>query len=240
MLKGVLNEEILVPRIRASLFDQKFEGFTIPVEGMAPRPPSGRFHPSSHPLWDEEKLYEYAKDPAKFQEVLELNSIFAVTQGSFWHAFIQNLGLNDGWLREMTPKAKYKHDRAEYRVDDQILGTGGYLDGVLNSDILPIVEDEVFEMKTMNSFKANKCPQGAPDSDAKINWLRSTVPGYYAQAQEYMRMTKYSHARFLILTLEYPFPMMEIVVEHDKPWCDHIAAKYKRVRDRIAAENEQL
>jgi hypothetical protein len=199
------------------------------------RVPDGWFHPSTHPLWPERLLYWYASRPGSMvSEPMDPIGTQAVTQGNFWHAFIQTIGIEDGWLRVMSPKAKTAHDRAEYWVEDQALGTGGSLDGVLDPTTLTVESEEGFEIKTMVNAKLRKCPKAPPMSDEKIEWFRESCPEYYAQAMEYLRMSGYARQRILLTSVEYPYPKVEICLPFDRHYSSQIAEKYRRVRQAVA------
>lgn len=232
LIKSVRSQNVIIPQIQASLHDASFPGFTVPIPAFTKRIPDGRFHPSTHPTWSEDKLLAYLKGEDGL-EALELHAVMAVTQGTFWHAFIQNLGIADGWLRVMDPYAPNVHDKAEYWVEDEELGTSGHMDGILNSDFLDIPEDQGFEMKTMIGNRLRECPDGPPESPGKVAWIKDGHEVYYAQAQEYLRMSGYSHQRFFFLTLEYPYPMVEVVVPFDIGYSQQIVEKYRRVRQRF-------
>lgn len=229
-----MNKDVLIPRIRTSLSNPDFKDFTVRVSGFEHREADGRFHPSEHPLWSEIALLRYLRGEIPTR-TMDINGVFAVTQGSFWHSVIQTLGIQDGWLRSNNDDPNIP-DRAEFAVNDDELGTGGHMDGILNSEVLGIPKDQGFEMKTMNGFKASKCPKGSPDDPAKINWLKTEYHLYDAQAQEYMRMSGFSEQRFLILTLEYPYPMFEVVLPFDPELSKQITDKYRKVRQIINDE----
>lgn len=235
VLKGVLQQEVIIPRLNTYLYDPKFPAFTVPMAGYERRVPDGWFHPSTHPLWPERLLYWYASRPGQMvTEPMDPIGTQAVTQGNFWHAFVQTIGIDSGWLKVMTPKAKTPHDMAEYWVEDAQLGTGGSLDGVLEPSILALEAEEGFEIKTMVNAKLRKCPKAPPMSVEKIEWFMDSCPEYYAQAQEYLRMSGYVRQRILITSVEYPYPKVEICIPYDRGYSSQIAEKYRRVRQAVA------
>lgn len=236
IIKSGVNKDILIPRIRSSLYRPDFSEFSVKVSGFEHRKPDGRFHPSEHPLWSEDKLVAYLKGKLD-REPMDISGVFAVTQGSFWHSFLQTIGIQDGWLKVSTPNVDNLPDQAEFAVNDEELGTGGHMDGILNSELLGLTTLSGLEIKSMNGFKASKCPNGSPDDPAKINWLKVEHPTYDAQAQEYMRMSGIYEQRFLFLTLEYPYPMREVVLPFDPILSKQITDKYRRVRERVANES---
>jgi hypothetical protein len=211
--------EILVPILRSYLYDPKFPSFTVPVRGFEARPPDGWFHPSTHPLWYERQLYYYLTEPQAFVgEPYDPTSAMTVTQGQFWHTFIQACLTDCGWLKGV-----------EVKVEDKETGSRGSMDG--------IGDEEVWEFKTMRATKAQKIVQGAPNDPRVIASFKALVPGYYAQAQEYMRLSGLRRWRGLILSLEWPFPLREIAMPYDELMAYQIRTKYLTVRQAVADQS---
>ncbi len=235
VLKGALTGEVIIPPLRTILTNPKFDGFEVPIPEFKPRPPDGWFHPSTHPLWPERMLYYYLTEPDKLMDSeLDTDGAMATTQGTFWHAFMQHVMLMHDLVLIMNPRGKYPHDKVEYPVSDPELGSRGSMDGVLNPDTLNIDIPIGLEIKTMFSAKLNRCPKGTPDSPQKLAWLKEKCPEYYAQAQEYLRMSEYTQQRFLFVGLEYPYPMVEIAVPFSYGDAYQVADKYRNVRQAVA------
>jgi hypothetical protein len=176
----------------------------------------GWFHPSTHPLWEERQLYYYVTEGANAKaEPLDPIGIMATTAGTFWHEFIQHVMLEAGILKEV-----------EVYVEDSEVMSRGSMDGVL--------DDEAWELKSMNGMKLNKLANGAPDSPEVVESFKLMVPGYYAQAQEYLRMSGYRTMRFTILEPSYPFTMREVAIPFDHGFALGIRDKYLRVRQAVA------
>ena len=174
VLAGIMDKEVLIPRLRTYLFNPKFTAITIPVRDFVQRAPDGWFHPSTHPLWPERMLYYYLSDPTRLlSEAPDINFVLAVTQGSFWHYFVQPCLLDMGLLRVVNPQAEHPWEKVEKYVSDPRLHSHGSTDGIINSDnIKPLNEDEVFEFKTMAVAKMSGCPRGAPDDPDRLGWWR--------------------------------------------------------------------
>lgn len=235
MLKGAGKDEILIPVIRSLLYAPDFNSFEVPVAGFEDRPFDAWFHPSTHPLWTENMLYLYLTDHEILQkEPFDPLGTMAVTQGNFWHSFFQNLLFHHGFVRNSTPEGKSIHDKVELYVEDRETNTRGSMDGVLNSDNLPIDFDEGLELKTMVSSKLSKCPRTSASDPLLLAWFREKCSVYYAQAQEYLRMSGLSVQRVIIITLEYPFEMVEIAVPFDRGYSQSIVEKYRRVIQAVA------
>lgn len=211
--------------LRAALFDPKFEAFEIEMPRMGNRPPDGWFHPSTHPTWPERMLYWYLVEPDRLApEPFDPHSTMAVMQGHFWHEFIQKVGIDTGVLLN-PPVCPCGCKKREWYVEDPVVGSRGHMDGMLTN--------EVFEFKTMRPSKFRKIEQGPPNAGVVLESWKQMVPTYFAQAQEYMRLSGYRSHRTLVLSMEYPFEMREIVIPYDQVWAETIAAKYRRVRGHV-------
>lgn len=216
IINGAASGEIVVPALRAALWSPDFKSFDVKVAGFEPRPPDGWFHPSTHPLWPERLLYWYLVAPDRLEmEPFDPASTMAVTQGHFWHSLIGVIGMELGIFTAV-----------EVPVKDEHTGSRGSMDATL--------ANEVFEFKTMRPTKYRKIERGAPDDPLVIAAWRKMVPDYYAQAQEYMRLSGYRRHRTLVLSMEYPFPMREIVIDFDPVFAYEIAQKFVRVRQAVA------
>lgn len=207
---------MLIPVLRAALFDPDFKSFEVKVGGFHKRKPDGWFHPSEHPLWPERMLYYYVTEPDRMvAEPFDPHSTMAVTQGQFWHKFVTKVGMDAGIITA---------ENVPVRDDDT--GARGEMDGLLT--------DEGFEFKTMRPSKASRIPDLPVSDPALLDFYIDKQPVYYAQAQEYMRMSGLVTMRTLILSLEYPFDWREIVIPRDEAIVSSIREKYRRVRQAIA------
>lgn len=214
--------KILIPAIRAELSNPKFKGFTVPVEGWSSRPYDGWFHPSSQSTWTARQLYYYLVRPDMFEpEPPSALFVLAVTQGKFWHEFIQRLALDIGVL--VPNKGSTRKDdilkRAEISLMDKEINVRGHADGRLKSGNL-------FEFKTMSDFKIKKVKSF---EDIKV-----LEPGYYGQTQDYLAIDGADEMRYLIMSLASPFPMEEIVVPADKAFQAAQRDKYQEAMQAAA------
>lgn len=232
LLKSIGNEEILTPLLRAVLHDPSFKSFTIEVEGFVARPPDGWFWPSTHPLWSERHLYEYLTAPERLiGEPMDPTGTLAVTAGSFFHVFVQTVLVREGTLIKQ-PKVcgcgRQHPERAEVYLADPECGTRGHSDGVVH-------EGSGFELKTMTPLKLDRMPRGTPTDPEVMDWFRKKCPDYYAQAQEYLRMSGRQRMVVLIISLTYPFTMREIHVAYDRAFAMATREKYLRVREAVVS-----
>jgi len=222
LLTSLGQGEVVIPVIRAALFDPDFKDFEVKVRGFKPRPPDGYFHPSTHPLMGERMLYYYLAQPEKLiPEVMDIHSVMAVTQGHFWHSFIERVGKDCGLFTGV---------EVEFRCEET--GAKGNMDATL--------EDEGFEFKTARPNKFREMPKGPPDDPDLLAWFQGYWPGYYAQGQEYMRLSGYRRHRMLFLCMDWPYEMREILVPYDPFFADRIATKYRRVRQAVADGREPM
>jgi hypothetical protein len=206
ILTELSQGNILIPVIRAELHDPKFKGFPLKVEGWTPRPYDGWFHPSTHPTWTARQLAYYLMEPDKLKEQRpDLLFVLSVTQGKFWHTFIQKVLLDNGILvKDEMPLVDPLHNRR------------GHADGLLRTD-------ELFEFKTMSDRLIGKV-KTAED-------VRNLHFDYWAQTQDYLDMSGKRYMRYLIMSLASPFPMQELVVEADPIFQMAQRQKYRAALD---------
>ena len=74
----------------------------------------------------------------------------------------------------------------------------------------------------------------APDDPELQEAYRKMSEVYYAQAQEYMRLSGLRRHRTVVMSMEYPFEMAEIVLNYDHAFVQGITEKYRRVRQAVA------
>lgn len=229
LIQSIDNEERIVPHLRSALWDPDFKGFTVKVEGFERRESDGWFHPSSHPLWKDPMLYLYLAHPDRMiYETFDPTSTLAVTAGQFFHDFVQTVLLREGIL-ERYPNCPcgMKHSEAEVYLVDEDVKSRGHSDGVT-------FEGDGFEFKTMNPMKLGRIPKGVPTDPAILEWFKKACSDYYAQAQEYLRMSGRERMVVVILALTYPFEMREIHVPFDRPFAYKVRDKFARVIQAVA------
>jgi hypothetical protein len=233
-LSGLKKSQVIIPVIRSTMADPDFAGFVVTVRGWKAghREFDGWFHPSTHATWTARQLALYLKHGEDVpQERPGLEFVLAVTQGSFWHEFMQRLLLKRGILRR-NPGSTNK-DNIEKQVEvtlvDDEHNRRGHADGRL-----AICDDELFEFKTMNDWKIKKYDN--PDAE---DVLREENPfGYWTQAQEYMDMAGIPKMRFVIMSMSSPYPMTEFVVHANPHFQRQQRAKYREALE--AAREDRL
>ena len=230
-LASIGRNEVVVPALRNALWNPNFKPFTITVDGFSERPPDGWFHPSVHPLWNEMMLYYYLDNYEQMiREPFDPSSTLAVTAGTFFHTFVQNVLVEENVL-ELQPEVcdcGHRHpERAEVYLVDEASKSRGHSDGV-------VFDGSGFEFKTMNPNKMSRIPKGGPTDVDVLDWFKTKCRDYYGQAQEYLRMSGRERMIVVILQLTYPFEMREIHVPYDRPYAYGIRDKYMRVLQAIA------
>lgn len=200
-MKDVKQNKVVTPVIAAMLSEPDFEGFDVRVEDWTPRPYDGWFHPSTHATWNVRQLAYYLQHGAELPlEPPALLFVLAVTQGKFWHAFIQKLLLDNGlMLKDEVPLVDEEHHRR------------GHTDGLLRNG-------ELFEFKTASERVIRKM--------TSVEDLKEHKPEYYAQTQDYLDMAEATEMRYFVMSLAAPFPMTEFVVPADPVYQSAQRSKY--------------
>lgn len=204
VLTDIHDKKILIPTIRAALADPDFAGFTLEIEPWLARAPDGWFHPSTHATWTARQLTYLLSHPEYFVEgTRDLLFVLAVTQGKFWHTFIQHVLLDHHVLvQDEVPLIDPEHNRR------------GHTDGRL-------ANGELFEFKTASDYVIKKL--------STVEDLKEYRPEYWAQTQEYLDMAGVDTMRYLVMTLSSPFPMVEFIVPADHEFQAAQREKYKQV-----------
>lgn len=208
-LQSIAQGDKLIAPLRSYLYEPAFTGFDVSVRGLGKRNPDDWFHPSTHPGWSERALYLYVAQPDLLvPEPMNPMAVLSMTAGSIWHSIIGHILCDDlGIVKELEVSVRCEETKAR-----------GHMDGVM--------DDEIFEFKTAKDIAI-----------AKINSVDDYIvryPGYYLQAQEYMRMSGYRKERVLMMALTYPFDMREFVIDFDHAVSAAIRQKYLNVRQAVA------
>jgi hypothetical protein len=215
LIKSLAADEVVIPRLRVALWNPTFEAYTQQVYRPEVRDPDGWFHPSTHPLWPERQLYWYLAEPDKLiPEQIEPASMMAFTQGHFWHELIGQVGMDAGIFKGL-----------EVHCEDPETKTRGSIDW----DMEVYDEAGVGEFKTCNPRKLSKLPRGKPYDPEVVQAYFELFPEYYAQGQEYMRITRRRRHVTVFLSMQYPFEMREVHMEYNPLFALKVAEKYRRV-----------
>jgi len=71
-------------------------------------------------------------------------------------------------------------------------------------------------------------------SDLDLDWFKENHAVYYAQVQEYLRMSGYGKAIVLFASLSYPWKLTEIHVPYDHGFAQQTVEKFELVRAHVA------
>jgi hypothetical protein len=236
---------VMAPVLNAYLYEAKFpERFSLTFHRAGgQRKPDGYFHPSTHPLMTARQLYYYLTEPERIvPEQLAYESRMAVTMGTAVHGFIQMCLLDAGVLIKPTgtcvacgrEHGTRKNQCDEHGAMDAELRSRGHMDGVTQIDApgaLWVPGMGGFEFKSTNPKKMIGV-QGH-DLEWMLDWFKKKCPDYYAQVQEYMRITGLRQFIVIFLAMGYPWTPYEIQVPYDADYANRTAAKYALVRKHV-------
>lgn len=213
--------------------------FTVTLPGgTGERKPDGYFHPSTHPTMSAPELYIYLTD---YQRYLDNKDPFSgearmsMTVGTILHSLnrtaLIDLGLWD--IPEgRCPCCKRLYGDGPGKCDEPGVydgehGQRGHMDGILN---LPKHTKPVgYDLKTINAFAFNKAKPG-------LEFFKGNWPKYYGQGQSYLSMRPdLDEIIFLFQQIGYPWGMIEYRVPRDDLYIEAMLAKYRRVREAVAA-----
>jgi hypothetical protein len=237
--EGAGKDLLLKPLVRAKLNGGTWPEFTTRVRGSNAKQDAshidGWFHPSTHPTMGERQLYYYLTEPENWNpEPFSVESRISMTMGTMMHDFMETVMLDaDLLIRPQgncinckRPHGKGKGKCPEHGAIDPVLKSRGHMDGLVHPRIK---EQTGFEYKT--SVMTSLRTVDDLDTDA----YRAKWPYYYAQNQEYMRMTGLRDFIVLFQGVGTPWEMREFHVPFDIEYSMGIERKYKSVRDHVAA-----
>jgi hypothetical protein len=191
--------------------------------------PDDYFHPSGHPLMDDRQLYLYLTQPdAWMREPLGYIGRMSTLMGSVTHEIVETALTDCGYL--VKPKGtcvacgkQQPKQCREHGAIDLELGSRGHMDGLLRYDD----QDHGFEFKTAIPFSL----KDVRNNDIEL--FRTKWPKYYAQVQEYMRMTSLTKYVVIFMAMGNPWTLKEFHIDYDPFHAGQVAAKYFRVREFI-------
>lgn len=232
-LKAAENNAVLIPILHEYLETGKLpDPFTIKVRGgTGNRRPDGWFHPSSHPLLTERQLYFYLTDPDSWlPEPFNYTIKMSAMIGSVVHDIVETALIDLGYLIKpsgVCPACGFDQPRncREHGACDRKTKSRGHMDGV---GVLSI-DGEMwgFEFKTA-------MPRAITDlQNNDIEAFRKKWPYYYAQVQEYMRMTGMASFKVLVWAMGNPWDMREFTIPADIFFQRETETKYLAARQAV-------
>lgn len=209
--------------------------FTVSVRGgTGDRPPDGWFHPSSHPLLEVRQLYYYLTDPGSWQpEPFSYTIKMSALIGSMVHDVVETALQDLGYL--IIPKGvcqacglKQPSKCKEHGAADLGTKSRGHMDGILG--VGGVMRG--FEFKTAMPLTLVKIRNN------DIEAFRAKWPYYYAQVQEYMRMTGLTSYKVIFWAMGNPWEMREFTIEADVTF--QLQTERKYLEARKAADDGDL
>ena len=230
-LRDVRKGVLVKPLLRNYLYDAQFPDFDLHFKKRGRRKPDGWFHPSTHPLMGERELWTYLTRPKDFpEEILEPDSMMNVTFGTVLHEFVEmclgDLGFRPPSLNKCTTCHPNKRCTEPGAVDKET-GSRGHMDGILDLSGMS-TPSEAMEQPGLE-FKSRSV--ALPFKDLDLKKFKEKFPEYYAQVQEYMRIS--GLRAFIVFFIEWgtPWNMTEIHVPYDPEFAKKTREKYLRVRE---------
>lgn len=209
---------------------------TVKVRGgTGDRPPDGWFHPSEHPEMAERQLYLYLTEPEAWEpEPFEYTIKMSALIGSVVHEIVETALIDLGYL--IKPKGGFcpacgklqPTNCREHGAADEETGSRGHMDGMIDMGDIP----RGFELKTCHP----RAIHAITNNDLAA--FRAKWPYYYAQVQEYMRMTGLASYKVLFWGMGNPWAMREFTIDADPGF--HFAVKSRYLAARQAVERKEL
>jgi len=209
--------------------------FTVKVRGgTGDRRPDGWFHPSSHPLMAHRQLYFYMVDPDGWQpEPFDYTIKMSALIGSMTHDVIETALIDLGYLIKPngTCVACGRHQPTECRehgAADLKVRSRGHMDGVIG------IGGELagFEFKTAMPMALRNIRNN------DVAAFKEKWPRYWAQVQEYLRMTGMTRYKVIFMAMGNPWDMREFTITPDLGFALTTERKYQEVRE--AVEHKQM
>ena len=240
-LKGVAEHAadgcLVKPLMIQAFLGSDWRSFDLFIEWSGKRVPDRWFHPSTHPLQDERDLVAYmsaATGRAGGREDLGWTGTMATKFGTVMHevtgVMLDGYGITVplpqedcrvcGKPRPKPGRRKQAGQCGEHGVLDEATRSRGHMDKILH---FSGPGNYGYDFKTRYGWGLNKVP------DMDLEFFRKTWPQYYAQGQEYMRLSGLRKFIVLIMTLGSPWEFREFHFDYDPAWCAAIEVKYRRV-----------
>lgn len=230
LLRSAADGEVVAPLLRAYLTDVHWEeDFAVHFrKGSDVRKPDGWFHPSAHPTWPERMLWWYITQPeALIPERMALENTISVTLGSAVHGFIETCLKHMGLLltTDQLRDLGYTVNGGEPQAIDPEVRTKGHMDGILDVHLPDFPEPRYHHFEFKSANKEAIMSIDTMDTPAFIKkW-----PGYYAQVQEYLRMTGFSVSVVVMMQMGFPWTLREFHIPANRQYQVDVAGKYHRV-----------
>jgi hypothetical protein len=209
--------------------------FRLKSDWIRNREPDGWFHSSAHPGLDVPQLVAYLRGTGKRQPMTYVGAMSTLF-GTVTHGVIQSALEQMGVLVPLPPgpcvccgrPRAGKNPCREHGTIDMVTRSRGHLDGILNLGADGIRGLDIKTIKPFGAYGLKDAP------DMEIGYFTETWPKYYAQAQDYMRMTGLRQFIVFFMTLGNPWEMREYHIPYDPDYAARIREKYQEAL-RLAA-----
>ena len=201
--------------------------FSIPLASgpdLGDRPHDGWFHSSTHPSLTEAELVAYLTVPQKRTAPTYVGRM-SMLFGTLTHGVVRS-ALNQMGVTVPVPPGPCpvchlprvgRPSCEEHAAIDPSTHSRGHLDGILKIG-------KGYDLKTIKMYGSYGL-KDAPDMD--LAYFMATWPKYYAQAQDYMRLTGLREFIVLFMVLGNPWEFREYHIPYDSAYCLGIETRYK-------------
>lgn len=235
-LRDIEEGTLIKPLVRNYLYDAEFPEFDLHFAKKGRREPDGWFHPSTHPTMADRELWMYMSQPQQFPvERLDYMSTLNVTFGTVLHEFVEmclrDMGFRPDTLNACTTCPPGNRCTEPGAVDEDTRSRG-HMDGILDLSAMS-TPTQALERPGLE-FKSRS--RGLTWGDLDLAAFRKQFPVYYAQVQEYMRIS--GLRAFVVLFIQWgtPWAMTEVHVPYDHAAATQVRDKYLRVLDAMGGE----
>jgi hypothetical protein len=205
--------------------------FNLRVERSGDRAPDQWFHPSGHPMMTDKQLLDYLLYPQYVErEPMTYIGGMGTLYGTMTHELVEAILTKAGVAVPLPdgpcpacgrPRPRRGHQRrqgqcGEHSAIDAETRAKGHLDAILDLGGI-----RGFDLKTR--WKGGL--KGVRDMDTAL--FAEKWPGYYWQAQEYMRIAGLRRYIVLFLEMGMPWEMREFHIDFDPGIALEIQCKYR-------------
>jgi hypothetical protein len=223
---------LLKPVLLTFLQSQKIDfDFRLSSTWTRSRGPDGWFHASAHPSLNTEELIAYLQGRGeKFEPnyVATMSTIF----GTVFHTIVEAaldymkvaVPLPEGLCVACGLPRKGKISCREHGAVDHVLRSRGHLDAIGD---FGVQGTHGIDLKTITPWGKYGLKE-APDMD--LGFFMERWPKYYAQGQDYMRMTGLRRFIVLFLSMGNPWELREYQFPFDEVFAYGIEQRYRQAR----------
>ena len=203
--------------------------FHLRAEWIRERGWDGWFHASTHPGLSQEELIAYLEQrskPYKPNYVSSMSTIFGtlvhvVVQGTIEYYKI-GVPLPVGSCVACGRPRTGKNACREHAVIDEETHSRGHMDAIVTVGPGGINVLDIKTIKPWGTYGLKEAP------DMNLEYFKETWAKYYAQLQDYMRMTGIRNSICFFMAMGNPWEMREYHIPYDPTFAFGIEQRYKR------------